>query len=203
MRNYLDALADNITKKLQEIERKPAWLAQKSGVKKSNLSRLLRKEGNPTLDTIVSIAKALDMDPDDLLAPTDLNIDEKAAWYHIPQIEKDLRVILQKRAQVEVMFNETMDPEEIRDLIKSKEVLDEKAHELRDRIKSFKLRDERKVKPKQTLLRQVSTTLSSLNDDQLRLVSDYIGDITRPAKPKAIATDIADKEIIETKKSKG
>lgn len=69
MPKYLNTLKKMVVSKLDAMDRKPAWLAEKSGVTKATLSRFLSGETSPSLDTIIAIAKALDMSPTELLNP--------------------------------------------------------------------------------------------------------------------------------------
>jgi transcriptional regulator with XRE-family HTH domain len=69
MFNSVDLLVKNIHRLLKEYERKPAWLAEKAGIKPPNLSRLLKGDGNPTLETVDAIARAFVVESADLLAP--------------------------------------------------------------------------------------------------------------------------------------
>jgi transcriptional regulator with XRE-family HTH domain len=73
MAKSLDLLVSNLNTILGRLERKPAWLAQKSGIKPPNLGRLLKNEGdqNPTLETVDKLADALKIRAADLIG-TDL-----------------------------------------------------------------------------------------------------------------------------------
>lgn len=67
MPNYLQILAKNINYFLEEKHLRPAWLAEKSGIKPPNISKILSQFGNPTLETIGSLATALDLEVQDLV----------------------------------------------------------------------------------------------------------------------------------------
>lgn len=68
MRNSLDVLLHNIQKRLASLERRPAWLAEKSGLDKGNLSRILKGETSPTLVTLDALAKGFNCEPWELLS---------------------------------------------------------------------------------------------------------------------------------------
>lgn len=65
MRETLDIFLDNVRKLLGD--KSNYWLSKESGVTQGTLSRLMNKTINPTLDSIVRIAKALKVSPADLL----------------------------------------------------------------------------------------------------------------------------------------
>lgn len=69
MRNSLDVLLHNIQKRLATLERRPAWLAEKSGLDKGNLSRILKGETSPTLATLDALARGFNYEAWELLAP--------------------------------------------------------------------------------------------------------------------------------------
>jgi transcriptional regulator with XRE-family HTH domain len=69
MRNPAQSLASNIEKFLQANDRKPAWLAKAAKVDPSGLGRILKGEGNPSLEVIDRIAQALGCEPGELLKP--------------------------------------------------------------------------------------------------------------------------------------
>lgn len=62
LRDRLAALGENATQ---------AWLAERSGVDRSLISRLVRNERPPTLDTLQALAPALEIDVAELVAGTD------------------------------------------------------------------------------------------------------------------------------------
>lgn len=67
MSNYLEILAKNINFFLDHEHKRPAWLAEASGIKPPNISKILGRSGNPTLETIEALARAMDLEPSDLL----------------------------------------------------------------------------------------------------------------------------------------
>lgn len=71
MSKHLKSLTNNIDRILERLDRRPSWLAQKSGVPAPNLSRLLRGEGNPTLSTLIAIANALEVEVEELISQDD------------------------------------------------------------------------------------------------------------------------------------
>lgn len=88
MRKYSLPLKANIERKLKELDRKPAWLADKSGVGKPNISRILKGEGNPSLEMISKIANAFGCHPWELLYewPKNTPIDQPS----IPELIKEI-----------------------------------------------------------------------------------------------------------------
>lgn len=67
MSKSLDILAKNINWYLERNYKRPAWLAEESGIKPPNLSKILGRMGNPTLETIEALATAMDLHPADLI----------------------------------------------------------------------------------------------------------------------------------------
>lgn len=59
MSNSSKLLAQNIKAELRRIERRPAWLSDKSGVSKGQISRILKGKANPTLETVDQLSKSL------------------------------------------------------------------------------------------------------------------------------------------------
>lgn len=67
MAMYLEILAKNINMYLELNHKRPAWLAEQSGIKPPHISKILGRSGNPTLDTIVALSDAMEMRPRDLI----------------------------------------------------------------------------------------------------------------------------------------
>lgn len=59
MGKYTEILAKRIECELDKLERRPAWLAQKSGVPAASISRILKFKQVPTVETVGAIAEAL------------------------------------------------------------------------------------------------------------------------------------------------
>lgn len=79
MRNSLEELLNNIQGRLADLDRKPAWLAEKSGIAKAVLSRLLSGENSPSLATVDSIAKGFGCESWELLKPAANPIEAKVS----------------------------------------------------------------------------------------------------------------------------
>lgn len=60
--------AKNLLNVLDRIDRKPAWLAEKSGIAKSQVGRILKGETSTTLETIQKLATALELLPSELIS---------------------------------------------------------------------------------------------------------------------------------------
>lgn len=164
MRNYVEIFAKNVQRILHEQERKPAWLAKKSGLKSSVISRLLNNEGNPTMETLVAVAEALDENLDSLLRPEEA----VSAEASVSTLEQDLVTIQGKLAKIEVLFNETVDPDEISKLLKSREILRSEA----DVIQAWIANRKDAKDPLKKLRNSIITTLksASLDHDELEVI---------------------------------
>lgn len=69
MSKLLDVFRNNVL--MHMGDRSQRWLSQTSGVNQGSLSQLLSGQGNPSLETIEALAKALDVTPATLLGGTD------------------------------------------------------------------------------------------------------------------------------------
>lgn len=66
---YLKVFINNVQLRLKKLDRRKAWLAEKSGVDKSTLGRYLAEETPPGFEAICKIAEALHCEPWELLKP--------------------------------------------------------------------------------------------------------------------------------------
>ncbi len=64
-------IAARIEQHLARLGKTPAWLAEKAGVERSTVTRILNGERNPTADTLDHIAAVFDMSLAELVAGTD------------------------------------------------------------------------------------------------------------------------------------
>lgn len=185
MRNYVEIIAKNIERLLKEAERKPAWLAKKSGVKPSNISRLLNLEANPTLETITAIAEAFDLEPNDLLKANE-GSEKKDSWDNTNLLEQEVLALRTKMAKLEVAFNDEIDPQKIEQILKTRRLIDEEIGHLKGRINVLNGWKKKKEKPKSNaeekgdneLIIAINSRLPSLDDSQLGLVLDLIDGFT-------------------------
>jgi len=132
MRSYVEILAENVRDILAELDRKPAWLAKKSGVAASQISRLLDNQGNPSLETITSIAIALDRTPTELLRPK--SISDKSPWDSPEALKRDIRMLVGKLAEIELAVGRELDPDKLEKLMRSRKLVDEEIFDLKGRV---------------------------------------------------------------------
>lgn len=92
MSNYLNLLVKSIEDRLRELDRKPAWLAQKAGMPPGTLYRILKKERVPSLETIEAIENGFGLRPGELL---------RASTQKLESINKALEQTLAKAREVE------------------------------------------------------------------------------------------------------
>lgn len=64
-------IRERIQTRLDELDQNPAWLAEKVGVSRSTITRILKGERNPTPETLHEIAPVLGVDVAQLVAGTD------------------------------------------------------------------------------------------------------------------------------------
>jgi transcriptional regulator with XRE-family HTH domain len=64
-------IRERIQARLDELDQKPAWLAEKVGVSRSTITRILKGERNPTPETLHEIAPVLGVEVAQLVAGTD------------------------------------------------------------------------------------------------------------------------------------
>lgn len=64
------AIGTKIARLLEARDQSAAWLADRVGVPRSTISRIIRAERNPTADTLREVAIALAMSPEELVAGT-------------------------------------------------------------------------------------------------------------------------------------
>jgi transcriptional regulator with XRE-family HTH domain len=65
--NYAKSLAKVIRENLDG--RTQQWLSERTGIKQSAISRLLSGDNLPSLETLMALARGLDIEPNDLLLP--------------------------------------------------------------------------------------------------------------------------------------
>lgn len=121
MNNINKILSTNISNLLESMQRQPAWLAEKSGLAKSQIGRILKTETSVTLDTLSKIAAALECSPNQLLIPTST---KKTASSSFAVSETILTEIQELRAMLEDKRNS--ESTELNELRKIKQALDEK-----------------------------------------------------------------------------
>lgn len=197
MYNYLDILAKNINQYLEKNYKRPAWLAEKSGVKAPNLSKILSKMGNPTLETIAALAEAMDLHVSDLTRP-----------YADPK-EFDLTIAARKKSallrdleQAEGALKRSLHPErpstkshphvlrrELESIKQSIEQEEEKIASLRDQLgwvkKSEAPKEIQTANPtnpttpgnRAELILRIQSRLTALDESQLGFVDGFIEDL--------------------------
>lgn len=60
MSNLTELLGNQIRKKLDEMNRRPAWLAKESGIDPASIGRIISGETSPNIETVEKIAAAFD-----------------------------------------------------------------------------------------------------------------------------------------------
>ncbi len=93
----LETLGSNIKKKLHALGRRPAWLAKESGIAPGNISRILKLESSPTLETMEAISKAFGCEPADLLA-TDTHAVSNTLLTKLSKLSDDDRRVIEQFA---------------------------------------------------------------------------------------------------------
>lgn len=177
MGNYKEIFAKNVLAILEERQKNQAWLAKRSGVKLPNLGKLLKAEGNPTLETLTALADALGVSVDDLLAGSPVN--KTHFWSDEKQIQEELDILHIKLNKIAALIAESMDGEELEGLFHTKSVIEDRIWDLNGRL-GF-IRGQRKGQPSnEHRLAKIKNKLLAMTNDQFQHVEDSINQILNP-----------------------
>lgn len=193
----LKTLVKNIENKLRDMERRPSWLAEKSGVSKGMISRILNHTTNPTLDTIESIASALGVHPWNLIAIDGLDvingqIQDLSDEVNVKEsnltslkieledlsIENDLGTE-ERSAEISELINH-IDAEQRRILVMREEI---------ERLSSIIKKSKVSQNHKQSIL-DIQSRLTSLDESQLRRVDKFITDLLKSSPASSSSSDV-------------
>jgi transcriptional regulator with XRE-family HTH domain len=134
MHKYVEILASNVKALLEKTDRKPAWLAKRSGVAPSQISRILEAKGNPSIETIAKIAGAFELSVMEMLRPDALpNI--QPTWNNIEALEQDARTLVSNYSMVTAQIANEIVPSNLSVLFDSKHLLEEEINNIQSRVK--------------------------------------------------------------------
>lgn len=102
---YKDILADNLRRRLAELDRRPAWVSVKAGVAKSVLSQILSGDANPSLETITAISNALETSLGALLTPpAETTIQTARGAFAVSELVAKFRSVSPERQMMALAF---------------------------------------------------------------------------------------------------
>lgn len=194
----LKTLVKNIDEKLHDLERRPSWLADKSGISKAMISRILSQTTNPTLDTVEAIAEALGEEPWDMLTVSGLDrFMSKIREMGNQAADKELNLVKLRLERAEMEIEHDLDFEE-----RTSELMELDDHITAEerRIAALKteisrLFDQVVAAKKEKSILAIQGRLNRLNMTQLQDVLDSIDHIENPI-------EFEDEETSKSSKSK-
>src|SRR5690606_3274955 len=128
----------------------------KSGVKPPNLSRLLKKDANPTLESISLLAAALDMDVDSLLRPSKAPLNRPNPWFDRDHLENDIKELVSKETKLSLQLVNEIDSDVIRELLGARRVIQDEIDNIQGRLEQMDLQENR-MSIKQKLISKITS----------------------------------------------